>query len=103
MEARVAMMEAKPGELADVVAAFDTETVESARDLDGNRGFLILSDPETNRALAISLWETREEADASDAFFERVAPNFGRHLTHRPERETFDVHVASLHEARLHP
>ena len=103
MEARVAIMEAKPGELGDVVAAFDTDLVEGARDLDGNRGFLILSDPESDRALVISLWETREEADASDAFFERVAPSFGKHLTHRPERETFDVHAASLHEARLHP
>ncbi len=96
MEARVAILEAKPGELTDAVGAIDTETVQGVRDLDGNRGLLVLGDPDTNRVLFISLWDTKEEADGSDAFFQRVAPNFGKHLTHRPERETFDVHVASL-------
>ena len=96
MEARVAIMEAKAGELTDAVDALDAETVQGARDLEGNRGFLVLSDPDTNRVLVISLWDTREEADGSDAYFQRVAPNFGKHLTHRPERETFDVHVVSL-------
>lgn len=96
MEARVAILEAKPGELTDAVGAIDTETVQGVRDLDGNRGLLVLGDPDTNRVLLISLWDTKEEADGSDAFFQRVAPNFGKHLTHRPERETFDVHVASL-------
>jgi len=96
MEARVAIMEAKQGELNDAVGAFDAETVQGARDHDGNRGLLVLSDPDTNRVLVISLWDTKEEADGGDAFFERIAPNFGKHLTHRPERETFDVHVASL-------
>ena len=103
MEARVAIMEAKPGELTDAVGAFDTGTVQGARDLDGNRGLMVLSDPDTNRVLVISLWDTKEEADGANGYFERVAPNFGKHLTRRPERETFDVHVASLNEARLHP
>jgi|AntDryMetagUQ255_1029468.scaffolds.fasta_scaffold09750_1 heme-degrading monooxygenase HmoA len=103
MEARTVIAEANPGQLDQLADFWDHERTTEIRSLDGNRGFLVLADPATNRVIAVSLWDTTEEADAAYELFETHASVIRSFMSHEPQREGFDVKVADLHEASIHP
>ncbi|MCA1705458.1 MAG: hypothetical protein LC808_20255 [Actinobacteria bacterium] len=102
MEARVLIAEAKDGELDNLASYWDHDRLQEIMEQAGNRGFLLLGDPDTNRVIGISLWDTKEEADATESTFLAHAAEFRTFMTHEPERETFDVDIAVLHEASIH-
>lgn len=103
MEARVLVAEAKEGELESLARFWDHDRLREILDQAGNRGFLLLGDPDNNRIIGVSLWDTKEEADASESNFQSHASEFQAFMTHEPRRETFDVEIAVLHEAGIHP
>ncbi len=103
MEARVVIAEAGDGQMDDLVNFWDHEALEVIRTAQGNRGFLLLADPDTNRAIAVSLWDTKQEADDAGALFAVHANEFKQYMSHEPSREDFEVRIASLHEASIRP
>jgi hypothetical protein len=103
MEARVLVAEAKQGELENLARFWDGDRLREILDQAGSRGFLLLGDPDNNRIIGISLWDTKEEADATEGTFQAHASEFQAFMTHEPRRETFDVEIEVLHEASLHP
>jgi len=50
----------------EAIEDFRTETVPAARRMPGIRELLLLFDRETERAISISLWESREDMLASE-------------------------------------
>ncbi|HEX3623436.1 MAG TPA: hypothetical protein VHT97_14070 [Acidimicrobiales bacterium] len=103
MEARVVIAEANAGQLDDLANFWDHEALQDIRGLDGNRGFLLLADPDTNRVIAISLWDTKEEAQAAGGKFQEHAAQFQQFMSNEPSREDFDVRIGSFHETAIHP
>ena len=63
MHAAVNHCQIQPGKMNEAIAIFRDSVVPAASQQQGNRGAILLTDPNTDKAIAIALWES--EADAA--------------------------------------
>ena len=63
MHARVTHVQVQPGKMNETIAIFRDSVVPAASQQQGSRGAILLTDPNTNKAIAVALWDT--EADAA--------------------------------------
>jgi heme-degrading monooxygenase HmoA len=71
MHARVTTVKVGPGE-PDSTAEIFEQIVPMMRELDGYRGIVVLHDLAEPQFLVLSLWETAEAMEASDATASRI-------------------------------
>jgi heme-degrading monooxygenase HmoA len=71
MYARLTATVVGPAE-PDSTAEIFEQIVPTMRDLDGYRGFVVLSDLEEDRFLVLTLWETAEALEASEEIADRI-------------------------------
>lgn len=93
MNARVMSAEVLPGKLEEFVDFFQGEILAEIQRSSGNAGFLVLADPNTNKILNISLWESTEAMTAAGATFKAHAATFGQWLAHPPTPASYTVRV----------
>lgn len=95
MEARVSRGQIRPGKLDEFVSETQETVRRVYRKQPGFRGFLLLTDPSQNRAVAVSLWErsadrmAHEESDLYQNRMAEVAPLGDG----RPTVEYFEVGI----------
>jgi heme-degrading monooxygenase HmoA len=92
--ARVIVAQGAIEGLAGAVGAAQ-EHLPAAAEQPGFRGFYLLIDRETGKLMTVSLWETREQAEAAEARAGRaradVAPAVG--ISREPVVEIYEVAV----------
>jgi heme-degrading monooxygenase HmoA len=71
MHARVTTTAIGPDE-TDSVAEIFQQVLPAMRDLEGYVGFVVLTDPDDQRLLVVSLWETAEAMAASESVADRI-------------------------------
>lgn len=63
MHAAVNFIQIQPGKMNEAIAIVRDSVDPAASQQQGNRGFILLTDANTNKAIAVALWDT--EADAA--------------------------------------
>jgi heme-degrading monooxygenase HmoA len=72
MYARVTTVTVGPGEPESTAEIFE-QIVPTMRELEGYRGMVVLSDVDEPRFLVLSLWESADAMEASEAMASRIS------------------------------
>jgi len=67
-------LQTRPERLADVARVVRDVVHPGIRDESGYVGYIVLGDPETGRALGVTLWESEEMRELSDAKARQIRP-----------------------------
>ena len=96
MFARVHFMNTEMGK-RDEMTQFIRETVlPSAREWPGFKGYLVLLDPNTGKEIAIALWETEADVNASAPSNQGLVAEAMNFLTAAPVTEVYEVVVQEM-------
>lgn len=99
MHARMTIAVTQPHHFDDAVTAVQETFVPDAWAQPGNRGFLLLKNPEQRQLIGISFWESETEMQASGApsgYYEQRMADFVKMLAGPPITTTYEV-VLSEH------
>jgi hypothetical protein len=66
MHARVTWLEGSPAQAGEAIGGIREQVLPAIRDVAGFAGLWLLLDREAGRAMTLTLWETREDMDASE-------------------------------------
>ena len=92
MRSRFNLAQIEPGKYDDAAKLFK-ETVAPANSLaPGNAGFVYALDGTNNQAIAIALWETESDMEASPGIVQQN-PSLAAGIFSMPEREFYDVSI----------
>ena len=93
MRARVTTVDCAPGKLDEFVKVYTESTVPVAKQQKGFEGALLLTDPDTNKTIVISLWASAEDMTAGEnSGYYKAQIDSRKHLfAGTPVREYFDV------------
>ena len=98
MHARTTTLELDPSRLDDAIRQLESEDVPRWKELDGFKGFTLLVDRQSGKALGTTYWESKEAMDASEEAVspsrERAAETGGASSAPRVER--FEVAVDTM-------
>jgi heme-degrading monooxygenase HmoA len=67
MYARLTLAQIQPGQMEEVVQFIRDAVVPAAKQAPGFKGLLVLTDPSTNKGVALGLWESEADLLASEA------------------------------------
>jgi heme-degrading monooxygenase HmoA len=95
MHARVVSMEMLPINVGEAVRIYQNRVVPAAREQDGSRGALMLTDPDTGEGLSISFWNSEDDMHASEAsgFYHRKLGELDDLFISTPVRKHYEVSV----------
>ncbi len=93
MHARVVSMEMLPINVGEAVRIYQDRVVPAAREQEGFRGALMLTDPGTGEGLSISLWNSEEDMHASEAsgFYHSKLSELEAFFISTPVRKHYEV------------
>lgn len=74
MVSRVNFLEAERERIGDVARAVREIVHPGIREEDGYVGYIVLGDRETGRAIGVTLWESQEAREASEAKARQIRP-----------------------------
>ena len=95
MHARVSTAQVQPGRLDKLVSVSRDSVLPAARQQEGFKGGLWLTDPGTNKAMIVTLWETREAMEAGErsGYYREQIGKFGGMLAGDVVREAYEVSI----------
>ena len=64
MYARVVPSQLKPGKMDEWIAILRDSIVPGVQQQKGFKGFVVLADPNTNKCIPYSVWETRSRSES---------------------------------------
>ena len=93
MHARVVSMETLPMNVGEAVRIYQDRVLPAAREQEGFRGALMLTDQDTGEGLSISLWDSEEDMHASEAsgFYHRKLNELDALFISTPVRKHYEV------------
>jgi quinol monooxygenase YgiN len=91
MHARVNATEWNPEEVERGMRLTEETIIPSYQEQPGFRGYMLLTEPGGERAMAITLWETEEDMDASAAVAQAMIPKLKGILRAPPDTRTYEV------------
>ena len=99
MFARTVSIHLKSNMLSDYTRTFEKDILPLLRKQKGFRDEITLSNPSSLDAIAISLWETRADADAYNAStYPEVLKTLGRMIDGTPKVQTFEAVTSTFHK-----
>ena len=102
MYARHVAVRLKPNTLSDFTKTFETTVLPILRRQKGFQDEITFAMPGGTDAVAISLWDTKENAEAyNTAGYPEVLKSLERFLDGSPKLRTSDVVSSTLHTARV--
>jgi hypothetical protein len=102
MYARNVAVRLKPNTLSDFTKAFETSVLPILYRQKGFQDEITFAMPGGTDVVAISLWDTKENADAyNTAGYPEVLKSLERFLDGSPKLRTSDVISSTLHTARV--
>ena len=95
MHARVVSMEVLPMNVAEAVRIYRDSVVPAAKEEQGFRGALLLTDQDTGEGVSISLWESEDDMHASEAsgYYHRKLDQLDALFISPPVRKHYEVSV----------
>ncbi len=93
MHAGVNHVQIQPGKMNEAIAIFRDSVIPAVSQQQGSRGSILLTDPNTNKAIAVALWDTEADAAAivtSGLYQEQVA-KLASVIAEPPVREGYEV------------
>jgi heme-degrading monooxygenase HmoA len=96
MYARVTLAQLQPGKLKELIQFLRDNVVPAAQQQQGFKGLLVLTDENTNKGIAIALWETEADmaaSEASDGYYTVQIARGARFFAASPERSAYQVHI----------
>jgi hypothetical protein len=91
MHARVNATEWNPDEVERGMRLTKETIIPSYQRQPGFRGYILLTEPNGAGALAITLWETEEDMDASASVAQAMIPQLKGILRAPPDTRTYEV------------
>ena len=97
MKAKVVKFQFKPGKRDEVVRLFKEFVVPGAMKQKGFTGGMLLTEPNTENATSIALWETEADIKASEAsgYYAEWVAKLMDLLSRVPSREIYEVSILS--------
>lgn len=100
MYARQVTMELKPNSRADYTRKLDSEIIPILRKQQGFRDEISFSNPSDKQAFAVSLWDTKENADAySKGSYAEVSKLLSGLVEGTPQVRTYEVSNSTFHKS----
>jgi heme-degrading monooxygenase HmoA len=99
MDARMVTLNALPGHVPAVAAFWDDAVIAQITAQAGSRGFFVLTDSANDRVVALSLWDSAADADATGPTFLSHMAAVAEHLAAPPSPTA--LHVAASTQATL--
>ena len=95
MYARVTITQLQPGKTEEAVSIFRDSIVPAAKQQQGFKGALLLTDPNTGKGVSITLWETEDNMRAGETsgYYQEQVAKFAQVFTGPPIREVYEVSV----------
>ena len=96
MYARVTLAQLQPGKVDELLQFLRDNVVPAAQTQHGFKGLLLLTDETTNKGIALGLWETEADLEASEGSsgYYTVQLARGVHFFAAPPvRETYQVNI----------
>ena len=95
MHARVSTVDVRPGKMDEIVSVSRDSVLPAARIQQGFEGGLWLIDPDNNKAMIFTLWQTEEDMEAGEAsgYYREQLGKFGGLLAEEVAREAYEVHI----------
>lgn len=99
MYARQVTMELKPNSRADFTRKVEAEIIPLLRKQKGFRDEISFSNPTGNHAIAVSLWDTKESADAyNENSYAEVTQLLSSLVDGTPQVKTYEVSNSTCHK-----
>jgi hypothetical protein len=100
MFARTVSIHLKSNMLSDYNRTFEKDILPLLRKQKGFRDEITLSNPSSLDAIAISLWETRADAEAyNTSTYPEVLKTLSRMIDGTPKVQTFEAVTSTFHKA----
>ena len=98
MKAAVNFVQIQPGKMNEAIAIVRDSVVPAASQQQGNRGVIMLTDPDTNKAVLVALWETEADAAAvvTDGWYQEQVAKMASVFAGPPVREVYEVSVRQV-------
>jgi heme-degrading monooxygenase HmoA len=93
MYARVISSQLLPGKTDDAVSVWRDKVAPTIKQAKGFKGAYLVGDRETGKGITITLWETKEDADALNAALPQTLALFDGLFAAQPSLETYEVLV----------
>lgn len=91
MHARVNATEWNPEKAEEGIRLTEETIIPSYLEQPGFRGYFLLTEPGGERAMAITMWETEEDMEASAAVARAMIPKLKGVLRAPPETRNYEV------------
>ena len=93
MHARVVGLRVLPINVGEAVRLYQDRVVPAAREQEGFRGALMLTDPDTGEGLSISMWNSEEDMHASEVsgYYYRKLSELDALFISTPVRKHYEV------------
>jgi heme-degrading monooxygenase HmoA len=91
MYMRVISSQLVPGKTDDAVSIWGDKVAASLQQAKGFKGAYLLGDRETGKGITITIWETKEDADAMNAALPQTLALFDGLFAAQPSLETYEV------------
>ena len=91
MYARVINSQLVSGKTDDAVSVWGDHVAPTLKQAKGFKGAYLVGDRETGKGLTITLWETKEDADAMNAALPQTLALFDGMFAAQPSLETYEV------------
>jgi quinol monooxygenase YgiN len=93
MHAKVVHFQIKPGRKDEVIRLFGEFIVPGAEKQKGFKAGMLLTDPDTDKAMSIALWETAADIKASEAggYYQEWVAKLSDALASPPARDLYEV------------
>ena len=96
MYARVTLAKLQPGKVDELLQFLGENVVPAAQAQQGFKGLLLLTDDNTNKGIAIALWETEADmaaSEASDGYYTVQLARGTHFFAAPPVREAYQVPI----------
>ena len=95
MHAAVNHVQIQPGKMNEAIAIFRDSVVPASSQQQENRGAILLTDPNTNKAIAVALWDTEADAVAviTSGWYQEQVAKLRDVIAGPPVREVYEVSV----------
>jgi heme-degrading monooxygenase HmoA len=93
VHARVVDLTVRSVDTKEMVRVYREEVVPAAREQEGFKGAMLLTDPQAGIGISVTLWETEAEREAAvdGGFYDVKIEKFAALLTGTPVRKHYDV------------
>ena len=93
MKAKLVKFQIKQGKRDEVIRLFEEFVIPGAKKQKGFTGGMLLTEPDTENATSIALWETEADLKASEAsgYYKEWVAKLSDLLSRMPSREIYEV------------